>query len=425
MGLVRIATLFLLLTAPFSVWAQQQSATSDSMTVEQAVQEAIQHNLDLLAERQNVPVARARIITAKLRPNPQFSVNSDYLDWFRQGVSQASNLGPPEVDFRVDYTVEGGGKRARRIEEAQLSLTVAELRLMDTVRQLVVGVQGAAVDYLQAQADLQLAQQNLKVFDEIIQVNDAKVKAGDLAGVELARTQLAREQFRTAVAQAELRQQQASNRLQTLLGRKQPTPGFQLMGALDTPSQSFVLDDLRANSLANRPDLLAQRKDAQRAEADIRLQKANGKIDYTFGTALKRQYGYAQGETFGVYLQMPLPVFNRNQGEIARAQVESEQSQIRVQALEANISSEVDSAYRQYDTARTLLQRFQGGLMDQAKQVREITEYSYRRGEASFLEFLDAQRAFNDAVQSFNGARADYLRSLYTIDAVTGKSVQP
>jgi cobalt-zinc-cadmium efflux system outer membrane protein len=403
-------------------WAQ---APATPITVEQALREAIDHNLDLMAERQNVPIARAREITAALRPNPQLTLDLDYTDWLRRGENLVNNAGPPEFASRVDYTLEGGGKRARRIEVAKLATSVAELRLLDTVRQLALSVQTACVDYLQARANLSLARENLSALEETYNLNATKVKAGELAGVELMRTQVAVEQYRNAVMQAELRVKQASTRLQSLLGRQTPDASFELLGSVEAPPAGVLLEDMKTGALADRPDLLALKKDVDRARADTRLQMANGKIDYTLSALYHHQYGYADSNVFGSFLQIPLPVYNRNQGEIARAQRESEQAEIRVRALETGILAEVDSAYQQYMTARNQLSRIKGQMLDQARQVREITQYSYRRGEASLLEFLDAQRAYNDAVQSYNGASADLLRSLYLIDAVTGKPVTP
>jgi cobalt-zinc-cadmium efflux system outer membrane protein len=184
-----------------------------------------------------------------------------------------------------------------------------------------------------------------------------------------------------------------------------------------------VYEELRAEALRNRPDLLATIKDQDRSLADERLQRANAKPDLTFGIAFQRQYAYTDGKLFGAYLNFPLPIYDRNQGEILRAQREGGQTRMRARALENAIATEVENAYQQYQTAQELLQRISGQLLKEASEVREITEYSYRRGEASLLEFLDAQRTYNDAIQSYNDARADYTRSLYLIEAVTGRSV--
>ncbi len=127
----------------------------------------------------------------------------------------------------------------------------------------------------------------------------------------------------------------------------------------------------------------------------------------------------------GFFLSIPLPVFNRNQGEVERATQENNQLAARIRALQASINTEVQGAYDQYLNTRTLLETIERDMLQQAREVRQIMEYSYRRGEASLVEFLDAQRVFNDTMQSYNDARADYARSLYLLDSITGKAVNP
>jgi len=179
---------------------------------------------------------------------------------------------------------------------------------------------------------------------------------------------------------------------------------------------------VQRRALASRPDLLAARSDQARTTADLRLQEANGKVDYT----LSGEYHHQQGSTVGgnvggVFFSVPLPFFNRNQGEIARATVQQEQSGTRTRALEAQIANEASTAFSQYTAARDVVRSIEGQMLAQARDVRTATEYSYRRGEASFVEFLDAVRAFNDTMQSYNQARADYAHSLFDLDAIVGK----
>jgi outer membrane protein, heavy metal efflux system len=121
-----------------------------------------------------------------------------------------------------------------------------------------------------------------------------------------------------------------------------------------------------------------------------------------------------------VYFSTPLPIFNRNQGEITRARVQREQMEIRTRALEAGIEADLDEAFSEYTAARHVVERIEIGMLAQAREVRATMEYSYRRGEASLIEFLDAVRTFNDTTRSYNEARADYARSLYSLDAITG-----
>ena len=191
----------LLLSMPLTLHAQSAGA----ITIEQAVQESIEKNLTLLAERYNLNIAEARIITAKLRPNPVFSFGADYQDWLGAAFTPTKGIGPAEVNFRTDFVFEASGKRRSRIEVAEGNHEVARLQLLNTTRLLVLDVQSACVDVLSAKDNLALAQKNLKVFNELVSVNTARVRAGELAQVELVRSRVAALQYHNAVMQAESR----------------------------------------------------------------------------------------------------------------------------------------------------------------------------------------------------------------------------
>jgi len=403
----------------------QPAPLPEKVTIERAVQEAIEKNLGLLAQRYELSIADARIVTAGLRPNPVFSFGADYLDMLGTGFDSVNAAGPSEVNFRTDFILERGGKRQKRIEVAKNARSVAQLQLLDATRTLVLDVQSGFVDVLLAKDTLTLAQENLKVFTEIVAINEARVKAGDLAKVELLRTQVAALQFQNAVRQAELKLHVARNRLQVLMGRAVRSENFDAAGELRRDQALVLAEDLKKQALELRPDLLVQKRDQARSLADIRLQLAQGKVDFTVGTQYHRQYDNAHGNAMGFFFSAPIPVFNRNQGEIERARREQQQIIARINALQLNIQNEVQNAHQQYSTARTLLASIERDMLQRARDVRQITEYSYRRGEASFVEFLDAQRAFNDTVQGYNEARAEFARSLYLLDSTSGKSVNP
>ena len=181
---------------------------------------------------------------------------------------------------------------------------------------------------------------------------------------------------------------------------------------------------LKEKARLQRPDLLALKQGQARSQADLRLQIAAGKVDYTVGTEYRRQDAPSgMGNSLGFFFSAPLPFFHRNQGEIARAERELTQAGARILALQASVNADVSNTWQQYLTSKRLFEDIQATMLPKAKEVRETTEYSYRRGEASLVEFLDAQRAFNDAMQSYNDARAAYARSLYLMDAMTGASV--
>jgi outer membrane protein, heavy metal efflux system len=395
-----------------------QSAPEPALTLEQAVREALDRNLNLLAERFNVKVADAAVLTASLKPNPVVTVNLMRPD----RVLVDAGISPYEQVFRTDYVIERGGKRERRVDQAGLSKSVAELQLLNTTRSLVLDVESAFTDVQLAKLNLALARDNLTAFNNVVQVNSDRVRTGDLSQVELSRSRLAALQFQNDVRQQETKLRVARNRLSSLIGRGPNGDAVDVVGDIRKDAQQVEYDALRRQALEARPDLRAVRTDQARSAADLRLQLANGKIDYTVSGEYHRQEGSdISGNSYGVYFSAPLPIFNRNQGEIARAQIQRQQLQTKVQALENDISSEVANAYAQYATARDIVDTIERQMLSQAQDVRTATEYSYRRGEASFVEFLDAVRAFNETMQSYNQARADYARSLYTLDSISGR----
>jgi outer membrane protein, heavy metal efflux system len=396
-------------------------APPGAVTVAQAVTEAVDHNLSLLAERYNVTSAAAAVVTAGLRPNPVFTADVILPD----ATLMETGVGLREGVVRTDYVVERGGKRDRRIEQATLARSVAELQLLESTRKLVLDVETACADVQLAKLNLSLAQENLSAFNNVVAVNVERVRTGDLAEVELARSRLAALQFRNDVEQQTAKLAVARTRLEGLLGRR--TAGsIEVIGDLRDDPAVLDRDVLRTRALDLRPDVRAARADQARSVADLRLQLANGKIDYTVSGEYHRQNGKGfdgdvSGNTYAVYFSVPLPIFNRNQGEIARARTQQQQLDAKTRALEADVNADLDSAFTEYTSARTIVGRIERDMLTQARDVRTTMEYSYRRGEASLVEFLDAVRAFNDTVRSYNEARADYARSLYTLDAIAGK----
>jgi outer membrane protein, heavy metal efflux system len=404
----------------------EQGVLPDRLTIDQAVAEAVENNIGLLAERYNVSIAQARVITAGLRPNPILSIGGDHLPLAGTTFNAENMAGPPEYAVRTDFVIERGGKREQRIHAAEASVSAARLRLRNAIRTLVLDVQSAFVDVLLAKENLALAQQNYESLTNVVQVNATRVKTGDLAEVDLLRSRVAALQYQNSVFQADLRLRTAYQRLRLLLGRGVAARPVESIGDLRRDVQPIARETALSDAQQMRPDLLALRQEQARSQYELRLQLATGKADYDLGAEFRRQQGLAgTGNSLGLFFSTPLPVFNRNQGEIERARREQEQIGLQIRALEQSIGNEVETTYQQYLTAKTLLDSFENTMLGQARDVRRISEYSYTRGEATIVEFLDAQRAYNDTVQGYNEARAEYARQLYQLDAVSGKAVNP
>jgi cobalt-zinc-cadmium efflux system outer membrane protein len=399
-------------------------AGAQTLTIAQAVDEAVQHNLTLIAQRANLPVADTQMLTARLRPNPVASVSADHLDLLGTGFDDVNNGGPPEVAFRVDLPIERGAKRERRIDLASASKALAEAQFADAVRTLRADVTLACIDVLAARATRALVADNLRAFEDLARVNRARVAAGSLAPVESTRSEVARLQFRSTAVRAELDLATALARLRTLIGRPAADP---IDLADDLRVAAAAVPDVAAVqqlALATRPDLRSLELGQARSVADLRLQESIGRIDYTVGAEYRRQQGVSgRSNSLGFFVTAPLPVLNRNQGEIARAGAEHDQLSRQTAAVRAQIQSDVDVAYREYTTNRDLVAAIEGDLIQPATSARDISTYTYRAGGSSLLELLDAQRAFNDTMLSYLDAQAGLRRAAARLNAAVGMEV--
>ena len=404
-------------------WAA--SADAQALSIAQAVDEALQRNLSLLAEKSSLSIADAQMVTARLRPNPVFSFSADHLDLLGTGFDDTNNAGPPEIAWRVDVPLERGGKREARIALALAVKSAAEARFADAVRALTEDVTVACIDVIAAQASRTLLADNLHAFEELARVNRARVTAGSIAPFEAIRSEIAMLQFRATVVRADLEVAAATARLRVLLGRRPGDPlkiSDELTAYAAPPLPE--LSELQDLARQARPDLKALQLAQARSIADLRLQEALGTIDYTVGAEYRRQQGIAgRGNSLGFFFSTPLPLSNRNQGEIARAGAERTQADRQVTAREAQVMADVQAAFHEYVTMRELVASIEGSLIKPATKARDTSTYMYRSGGTSLIELLDAQRAFNDAMQGYVDACARLRRAATRLNAAVGTEV--
>lgn len=408
--------------------ASQESSGLQVFSIEEAVRAAVDHNLNLLAARANLTLAEAQMMTARLRPNPVISASADSLDWLGTRFTEANGLGPSQFEFRVDVPFERGGKRALRMQTAAFEKQIAEAEFADAVRRLRFDVMVACIDLLEAKAKLQLARDNLNTFEELVQVNQRRLTSGAIPPVELTRVRVAMLQYRNSERAAELALVQARVRLMPLIGRTADQTPVDINGELSRmpPVSAPSLATLQQLAKQARPDLRMLRQEQARSQADLRLQLAQGKVDYTLGVAFERQRGVlGSGNALGAFFGLPLPIFNRNQGEIARAEAQQEKSNTSSEALETDVSGEVTAAYQEFETARRVLKDIEADLLTPSREARETTAYVYQAGATSLLDVLDAERAFNDTMETYYTAQAEYRRAEIKLMTVAGQEVLP
>jgi outer membrane protein, heavy metal efflux system len=404
-------------------------AFAQSVTIAQAVEEGLQHNLALLAERSQLTIAEAQMIGARLRPNPVVSFSADHLDVLGTGFDATNNGGPPEIAWRIDVPFERGGKRDARVALASIVRSVAEAQFADAVRTLKQDVTLACIDVLAAQATRTLASDTLRTYEDLARVNRARVAAGSIAPFEATRSDVAMLQFRATVVRAGLDLAAATAKLRTLIGRPPGAPleiadSLRGAGAAPAAPNAVTPDALEALALEARADLRALQMGQARSVADLRLQEALGRVDYTLGAEYRRQQGIAgRSNSLGLFVSAPLPISNRNQGEIARAEAEREQADRQIAARKAQIAADVRTAVHEYETTRDLVAAIERELLTPAAHARDVSSYTYKSGGTTLLELLDAQRAFNDTMLSYVDAQASLRRAIARLNAAVGTEV--
>lgn len=413
-----------------SAWPAAGAAqeTLRPLSIEQAVTEAVQHNLDLLAQRAGLAAADAAIVTARLRPNPVLSGEASHLDWLGTGFNDENGAGPPEFAARVDVPFEMGGKRDRRIDLADTAKQVANEQFADAIRRLRLDVVLAAVDVLEAKSKLQLARDNYAALQTLQALNDRRLQSGAIAPVEVSRSRVAMLQYEATVRSAQLTLDTARLKLLPLLGRPSGDTPVDIIDPLRLAPAAAPPDlaALQQSARETRPDLRAAEADRARTQADLRLQVAQGKVDYTVGAEYRRQQGVnGKGNLLGLFVSVPLPVSNRNQGEIARAGADEDRAVHTIDALRTTVASEVAAAYQEFESSRLLLIEIERDLLVPSDEARRATTYMYQAGATSLIDVLDAQRAYNDTMDTYYSAEASYRRAHAKLALTSGKDLAP
>ena len=384
-------------------------------TLRQAEEEALKNNLSLLAQRFDLSLAEADIITARLLPvNPALTLTGDVFPH-----PGAFALHEKNYSAIVAVPIELGGKRSARVEVAEKTKSVSAAVLQDSVRNLLLGVRTQFYEALNAKYSLELATSTMASLDSIVALNRVRLRARDIAESELARTEVVALQQHVQVRSARLDEQSALTNLQLALGRPALSPDFSITGELTEPPQPPAAspDEARQLAVSRRPDLQALRAQLEAAEANKKLQEALSAIDLSLGGYYSNQQGLAFS---GLTLSLPLPIFDRNQGEIDKAAARVEQLRLQLLALERQIDAGVETAFNEFLGRREIADQMKWEIIQRSARVRDAVEYAYRNGGTSILDFLDAQRAFNEAMKAYYDALTSLHKSAFALRAVMG-----
>jgi len=417
-------------TQPAPAPSQTPSAqlpTAQVWTWDQVRQNFELQNPTLLANLLNIDELKAEEITAHLRPNPTFTFTAD-------GTQVAPSRGVWQpfagtyLSPGVSQLFERRNKRNLRLEVAKEGTAIGAAQTADSERTLLFNLRSAFVGVLQAKAVLKLAQANLEYYDKILKVSQDRFDAGDIARIDLDRLQLQRLQYESDLQTALVNLRTTKINLLALLNDRRPVDSFDVDGQFDFTDSLLSLDDYRKDALDARPDLRAAILSVQQAESNHKLAEANGSTDPTIGVWFTHNGSYNNPDalnTVGASLDIPLRIFDRNQGEKLRTQIDIKKNQKLRDAAEAQVFSDVDSAFAIINSNIALLKPYKTQYLDQAVRVRDTVYFSYQHGGASLLDFLNAESDYRTVELSYVNLIGAYLTAAAQMNQAVGREVIP
>ena len=393
------------------------------ISLEEAIRLALQHNHALQAARSTILQNQALETTANLRPNPVLSWDAQFLPIFQPDKFTGDYIdNQAQFDLGLGYTFERGKKRQHRLQAAKDVTDASRSTVADNERQLVFNVSQQVVAVILAQSTIDFTQQDLDSFQKTVDISEARYKAGDMSEGDLLKIKLQKLQFENDFFSAKLSKVQALASLRQFLGFESVPDNYDVEGELDYQAVHAGLDDLKALALRTRPDLQAAQKNVAAARSAELLAEANGKRD--LGASFNYSH-VAATNTGAFFFNIQLPIFDRNQGEIARTRFVITQNQELASETSQQVLTDVVDAFSALRTSEQIVQLYQGGYVQQAKQSRDISEYAYKRGAASLLDYLDAERTYRSNQLAYRQALATYMTALEQMRQAVGTRTLP
>jgi len=406
--------------------AQTQPGTQRApvrITLDDAVRLALAHNHALAAERTTIQQSQAQEITANLRPNPVLLADAQFLPIFNPNRWTADYTDQSaQFDLGASYLFERGKKRQHRVQAAKDQTAVTISQVADNERTLSFQAATSFVSVLLAEDNLALAQKDLQSFQSTVDISEARFKAGDISEGDYLKIKLQLLQFQTDVSQAQLARVQALVGLREFLGYESVPADYDVAGTLDYSPVKTTKDEALAMAADHRPDLRAAIQGVAAANSQHDLAIAYGKRDPTVTLLYTHTGGMGTASTF---FNMEVPIFNRNQGEIARTKFAVTQAEELRHVAEETVEGDVAGAYEGVTTNDQVVRLYRSGYLDESRLSLEISEYAYKRGAASLLDFLDAERSYRATQLAYRQSLASYMLAVEQLREATGNRSLP
>jgi cobalt-zinc-cadmium efflux system outer membrane protein len=321
----------------------------------------------------------------------------------------------------ASYLYERLHKRDLRKESAVKATGIAESTQQDLRRTLTYTLRNAFVQTLQAKAVLALAKENLDYYDRLLDVNRIRFRAGDIAEVDMDRLENQRIQYLSDIQNATVSLRTAKIMLLQMLNDRTPVDQLDITGPFDFTDKIQPVEDFRTIALATRPDLRAAVEAVDKAQTDHKLAEANGSTDPIFGIDFGRQNG--DPLYVGLSMTIPVKIFDRNQGEKLRTQLDITRNERLRDAAEAQVFSDVDSAYVTLMGTLNLLLPYKASYLARALKIRDTIAFSYQHGAASLLDFLNAQSDYRSIQLNYLNLVGSFLNAASQLNLALGKEV--
>ena len=395
---------------------QSPSPARAPLTLAQVLDLAHRANPTLLAATQHLSAVRSQEITAGLRLNPAGVISSQLV------TEPADANNPYFYSGGVSRLFERGGKRAARLDTARATTSLISFQLDDQRRQIELSVRQAFSRMLGAQETVTVSRDNLDGYRKTVNLMNVRLDAGSIDQTDFDRIELQLAGFESDLDNSELALRQGSIALQTLIGINRPGTDLAIAGSLNPPIVSATLEGLRRDAVANRPDLKAAEEQVQVNSAAVRLAVANGTADPTLEGDYERS---GDVNTFGASLNIPLRIFDRNQGEKERARYELESSRLALTASQNQVISDVDTAWAAYQAVRLQSERYRSKYLAEAAHVRDNLEFSYRNGNSTLLDYLSALSDYRQVNLAALTANLQLLLALEQLSYATHTELVP
>jgi outer membrane protein, heavy metal efflux system len=413
---------------------QDDDGPPNGVTLDKAIDITLERSLDLHSKFLEIPMARADILQANLRSNPVFYQDGQLLQYkgTSTAFSRAAPGGPSQFDTNITYPFDISHKRQARTMVASRAERVLEALYQDAVRQRIDDIYGAFVTALAARQTVRYAKTSADRLVEVTDRNEQRFKKGDISLADLNQVRIRLRTARLGLADAQATYRKTKLDLGSLMNLTlEEIAQLEIKGSIDdVAAPPPPAEELRKLALAERPDILSIRLGVHRAEADVRLAKANAYNDiyvlwqpYTFQDnspfGLKSQYSWALGVT------VPLPIYNRNQGGIARAKINVTQTELQLGDLERQAQIDIEQAVQEYEVTRREVDELREHVIPPARQVLENVNKLYNDGLSSVLDYLDAQQDFNQIVKQYLDTAVRHRRSMLSLNTVVGRKIMP